>query len=69
MFTYWGTMLLAPWMMMEPEFPELQKSFLRFCVAFTLLYWLVALVVPSGKGGFFFGFVLSAAGYTTLNGF
>jgi hypothetical protein len=24
MFTYWGTMLLAPWLMMDPDFPALK---------------------------------------------
>jgi len=69
MFTYWGTMLLAPWLLMEPAFPDLRKSFLRFFVSFTVLYLLVAWVVPREKGGIFFGFVLFAAGYTTLNCF
>lgn len=66
MFTYWGTMLLAPCLMMEPDFAALKKSFARFFVSFSLIYLLVALVVPRAKAGIFFGFVLFAAGTTAL---
>jgi len=67
MFTYWGTMLLAPWLMMEPEFPELKRSFARFFVLFSAFYLLVALIVPREKGGIFFGFVFFASGTALLN--
>ncbi|MGO8929303.1 MAG: hypothetical protein ACLQU3_20750 [Limisphaerales bacterium] len=69
MFTYWGTMLLVPCLMMEPDFPELKKSFAKFFISFSLFYLVVALVVPRAKGGIFLGFVLFAAGTTALNYF
>ena len=69
MFTYWGTMLLAPCLMMEPDFAELKKSFARFFASFSLLYLLVALAVPRDKGGIFFAFIIFAGGTTALNYF
>ena len=69
MFTYWGTMLLAPCLIMEPGFVELKRSFTRFFAWFSLLYLLVALVLPRAKGGIFLGFVFFAAGTTALNYF
>ena len=69
MFTYWGTMLLAPGLMMEADFADLKRSFLIFFSFFTLLYLVVALVVPRAKGGIFFGFIVFAAGTTALNYF
>ena len=69
MFTYWGTMLLAPCLIMERGFAELKRSFARFFASFSLLYLLVALVLPRAKGGIFLGFVLFAAGTTALNYF
>ena len=67
MFTYWGTMLLGPWLMMEPDFRELKRSFGRFFVLFSAFYLLVALIIPRQKGGIFFGFILFASGTTMLN--
>jgi hypothetical protein len=69
MFTYWGTMLLAPCLMMEDDFAELKRSFAIFFATFSLLYLAVALVVPRAKGGIFFGFIVFAAGTTALNYF
>lgn len=69
MFTYWGTLLLGPCLVMEPDFPALRKSFIRFFAAFSSLYLLVALVVPRNKGGIFFGFIVFAAGTAALNYF
>lgn len=69
MFTYWGTLLLAPCLIMEPGFGRLKRSFARFFAMFSLLYLVVALVVPRDKGGIFFGFILFAAGTTALNYF
>ena len=69
MFTYWGTMLLGPWLILEPGFAELKKAFIRFFVAFSLVYLLVAVVVPRSKGGIYFGFIIFAAGTTALNYF
>ena len=69
MFSYWGTMLLAPCLMMEPGFAELKRSFAKFFASFSLLYLLVAWVLPKAKGGIFLGFVLFAAGTTALNYF
>lgn len=50
MFTYWGTMMLAPCLMMEPDFAELKKSFARFFASFSLLYLIVGVGVPGDKG-------------------
>ena len=69
MFTYWGTMLLAPWLVLDPELPALRKSFVRFFISFSLLYLLVALLVPKAKGGIFFAFIIFASGYVALNYF
>ena len=70
MFTYWGTLLLAPRLMMESaEFAGLKRSFLTFFVSFSLVYLLVAGVVPRSSGGIFFGFVIFAAGTMGLNYF
>jgi hypothetical protein len=69
MFTYWGTMLVAPCLMMEPDFAEMKKSFARFFVAFPLLYLIVGMAVPRNKGGIFFAFILFAGGTTALNCF
>jgi hypothetical protein len=69
MFTYWGTMLLAPCLIMEPDLAALKKSFTTFFALFSLLYLLVALVVPKAKGGIFFGFILFGTGTTALNYF
>jgi hypothetical protein len=60
-------MLLAPWMMMEPAFPDLKRRFGVFFVSFNLLFLVVASVVPRSKGGISFGFVVLAAGFTALN--
>jgi hypothetical protein len=67
MFTYWGTMLLAPCLMMESDLGALKRSFSRFFASFSLFYLVVALVIPKDKGGIFFGFVLFAAGTCALN--
>jgi len=69
MFTYWGTMLLAPWLMMEPDLSVLKWAFAGYFVLFSIFYLLVALVVPRDKGGIFFGFVFFATGTTALNYF
>ncbi len=69
MFTYWGTMLLAPYLMMEPDVAGLKRRFMLFFASFSLVYLLVALVVPKARGGIFFGFVLFATGTTALNYF
>ena len=69
MFTSWGTMLLAPCLMMEHDFSELKKSFARFFVSFSLLYLIVGMAIPKDKGGIFFAFILFAAGTTALNYF
>ena len=53
MFTYWGTMLLAPCLIMEPDLAALKKSFATFFASFSLSYLLVALVVSRSKGGSF----------------
>jgi hypothetical protein len=69
MFSYWGTMLLAPWLMMETNLTALKKSFAAFFASFSLLYLMVALLVPRAQGGIFFGFILFAVGTTALNYF
>ncbi len=69
MFTYWGTMLLGPWLMMDPDFAPWKRRFVSFFVSFSVFYLLVAFIVPRSKGGIFFGFVIFAAGTTALNYF
>jgi hypothetical protein len=69
MFTYWGSLMLAPCLLMEADFAGLKRAFVRYFAAFSFLYLLVASVVPREKGGIFFGFVLFAAGTTGLNYF
>jgi len=69
MFTFWGTMLLAPCLIMEPDLGGLKRSFAWFFAGFSVLYLLVALLVPRAEGGIFLGFVLFAAGSTALNHF
>jgi hypothetical protein len=69
MFTYWGTMLLAPCLFMEPGFAGLKRSFAIFYAAFSCLYLVVAVLVPRQQGGIFFAFILFAGGTTALNWF
>jgi hypothetical protein len=69
MFTYWGTMLLAPWLMMDPDFAALKRRFIAFFTGFSLLYLFVAVTLPREKGGIFLGFVIFAAGTAALNYF
>lgn len=69
MFTYWGTMLLAPCLMLEVGFTDLKRPFLVFFCSFSFLYLVVAVVVPRDKGGIFFGFIIFAAGTSALNWF
>jgi hypothetical protein len=69
MFTFWGTMLLGPCILLEPDFPALKWSFLRFFLLYSLLYLGVALVLPKEKGGIFIAFVIFAAGSAALNWF
>ena len=67
MFTFWGTMLLAPRLLMEgAEFSGLKKSFVTFFVSFSVIYLLVALGIPRAKGGIFFGFVIFAGQAGTI---
>jgi hypothetical protein len=67
MFTYWGTMLLAPWLMQDRDFATWKKPFVRFFALFSLLYLIVASVVPKEKGGIYLGFIIFAGGTTCLN--
>jgi hypothetical protein len=70
MFTFWGTMLLGPRLIMEPAgSPGLRRSFIGFFVAFSAIYLLVAAIIPRNRGGIFFGFIIFAAGSTWLNYF
>jgi hypothetical protein len=70
MFTFWGTLLLGPRLIMEPAgFSDLKKSFLRFFSVFSCMYLLIAVIVPKESGGIFFGFVMFAAGTAALNYF
>jgi hypothetical protein len=70
MFSFWGTMLLAPWFLMEPPaFLILKIAFLKYFVAFSLVYLLVASLLPRAKGGIFLGFVIFAIGSVGLNYF
>ncbi len=69
MFTFWGTMLLGPWIVLEAEFPALKWSFVRFFLLYSLVYLEVAMILPKEKGGIFIAFVIFAAGSTALNWF
>ena len=70
MFTFWGTMLLGPRLIMDPAAsPSLGRSFIRFFVTFSAIYVLVAAIIPRNHGGVFFGFIIFAAGSTWLNYF
>jgi hypothetical protein len=70
MFTFWGTMMLGPRLIMEPAgSPRLRRSFIRFFAAFSAIYLLVAAIIPRNHGGVFFGFIIFAAGSTWLNYF
>lgn len=68
MFTFWGTMLLGPRILMEStEFAPIKRSFIRFYLSFTSLYLLIASLVPKNRGGIYFGFIIFALGYAALN--
>lgn len=68
MFTFWGTLLLGPRIVMEAtNLSGLKQAFLKFFTGMSLLYLLVAAVVPKAHGGIFFGFILFAAGTAALN--
>jgi hypothetical protein len=68
MFTFWGTMLLAPWLLQESAaFAPLQRAFVKYFVSFSAVYLLVGGLVPREKGGIFFAFIIFAAGYVGLN--
>ena len=54
MFTYWGTMLLAPWLMMEPDLSVLKWTFAGYFVLFSIFYLLVALVRAQGQRRYLF---------------
>jgi len=70
MFSFWGTMLLAPWLLMEPpSFAGLKIAFLKYFIGFSLVYLLVASFLPRAKGGIFLGFVIFAMGSVGLNYF
>jgi hypothetical protein len=70
MFSFWGTMLLGPWILMESsEFAALKRGFLIFYSAVSVVYLTVALVVPRQNGGIYFGFIIFAAGSAALNVF
>ena len=70
MFTFWGTMLLGPRLIVDPAgSPGLRRSFIRFFAAFSAIYLLVAAIIPRNHGGIFFGFIIFAAGSTWLNYF
>jgi hypothetical protein len=70
MFTFWGTMLLGPRLIVDPAgSPGLRRSFIRFFAAFSAIYLLVAAIIPRNHGGIYFGFIIFAAGSTWLNYF
>ena len=70
MFTFWGTMLLGPRLIMEPAgSPGLRRSFIGFFVTFSAIYLLVAAIIPRNHGGVYFGFIIFAAGSMCLNYF
>lgn len=68
MFTYWGTMMIGPTLIMEPGgLSGLRRHFIRFFVVFSAVYLLVAAIIPKDHGGVFFGFIIFAAGTAWLN--
>jgi hypothetical protein len=70
MFTFWGTMLLGPCLIMESRpFTRLKRFFLVYFTSFSAAYLLVAFAIPRAKGGIFLGFVIFAAGTAALNYF
>ncbi|HET7873015.1 MAG TPA: hypothetical protein VFL42_10930 [Terriglobales bacterium] len=70
MFTFWGTMLLSPWILMDAaEFIPLKRTLMKYFVCFSTLYLLVASLLPRANGGIFFGFIIFAGGYVGLNYF
>jgi hypothetical protein len=70
MFTFWGTMLLGPRLIVDPAgSPELRRSFIGFFATFSAIYLLVAAIIPRNHGGVYFGFIIFAAGSTWLNYF
>jgi hypothetical protein len=70
MFTYWGTMMLGPRLVMEPAgAPGLRQAYLLYFAASSALYLAVASSLPRERGGIFLGFVIFAAGTAGLNGF
>jgi len=70
MFTYWGTLVLGPRLIMDPDVsPGLRWSFVRFFLIYSSVYLLVAALIPRNRGGVFFGFIIFAAGTTALNYF
>jgi hypothetical protein len=68
MFTYWGTMLLAPRLLQEPAaFARLKRAFGVYFAAFSTLYLLVAGLLPRAQGGIFLGFIIFSVGNVGLN--
>jgi hypothetical protein len=68
MFTYWGTMLLAPWLLQEPAiFAGLKRAFGVYFATFSTLYLLVAGLLPREQGGIFIGFIIFSGGNVGLN--
>jgi hypothetical protein len=68
MFTYWGTMMIGPTLIMEPGgLSGLRRCFIRFFVVFSAVYLLVAAIIPKDHGGVYFGFIIFAAGTAWLN--
>lgn len=70
MFTYWGTLVLGPRLIMDRDVsPGLRWSFVRFFLTFSAAYLVVAAFVPRDRGGIFLGFIIFAAGTAALNYF
>jgi hypothetical protein len=70
MFTFWGTMMLGPRLIMDPAGSlGLRRSFIGYFVTFSALYLLVAAIISRDDGGVFFGFIIFAAGSAWLNYF
>ena len=56
MFTFWGTLMLGPRLIMDPTAsPGLRRSFVPCFLIYSSVYLLVAALIPRDRGGVFWG--------------